>query len=133
LDLREKHYPKSTIVEYESEVTAADGRTFEVEVKTATGEKCEYSAKEDGTLIYTECQVAADTLPTPVQEVVKAQLPEGIIEEAEEIRRAGQPVHYEVEVQVGERKHKLKLDEQGGNLKHLLVVPGEVAIPLPSN
>jgi len=129
LDLRGQHYPKSSIVEYETEVTAADGRVFEVEVKTADGQDCEYSAKEDGSLIYTECQVSPETLPAPVLEVVKTQLADGKIEEAEVIRRAGQPLHYELEVLLSGRKHKLKLDEQGGNLTHLIVVPAEIAVP----
>lgn len=129
-DQQTKHYPGSTAREYETEKTVAEGEVFEVEVETAEGEHCEYSAKADGTLVYTECQLPADKLPPPVANTVKTTLPSGKIEEAEVVRRVGGPETYEVEVVDGERKHKLRLTADGKINAHLLVLPAELVVPL---
>lgn len=130
LALREQQYPGSKIRAYETEFEREHGRLFEVEVTTKDGQKCEYSAKPDGTLVYNECHIDAKTLSAGVRAALKQKLPDAEILEAEKKTYADGRVVHSVEVRAGGKQHELYFDGDA-IVRHEIVVPAQLEVPAP--
>lgn len=63
-------FPGSTVRGYETELYRDLGRVFEVEVVTRDKQPCELSAREDGALVYKECELDAKSLPPEISAAV---------------------------------------------------------------
>lgn len=122
-------FPGAKVLAYESEVYADSGRAWEVEVETADQQKCELSAREDGTLVYVECAVAPALLPPAVVQALAQLVPGGKVVEAESKRGSGAD-DLLVEVQQGERLHYLRFHADGVLFSHGLKVAATVEVPL---
>lgn len=131
--LVEAQFPGSKILRYELESVAGKGRLFEVEVETRDQQKCEFSAKADGTLVYTECEIDPKALPEPVRAALDKAYPGATIKEAEKKTVAGAGDEYEVEFDVGGRIHEFYFRADGTIFRHELAVPAifEVSVPVP--
>jgi|GEM_PF-1527474 len=130
LALREQQYPGSQIRAYETEYEREHGRLFEVEVTTKDGQECEYSAKPDGTLVYSECHIDPKTLPEAVRAAVTAKLPGAEILEAEKKTYAdGRTVH-SVELRAAGKVHELYY-EGDKLIRHELVIPAQLEVTVP--
>ncbi|HEY0135362.1 MAG TPA: hypothetical protein VGB85_14860 [Nannocystis sp.] len=130
LALREQQYPGSKLRAYETEYEREHGRLFEVEVTTRDGQECEYSAKPDGTLVYTECHVDAKTLSAGLRAALEHKLPDAEILEAEKKTYADGRVLHSVEVRAGGKVHELYFEDDAV-VRHEIVVPAQLEVPAP--
>lgn len=124
----ETQYPGGKILKYETEIVA-EGRRYEVEVETKDQQICEYSAKADGTLVYTECHIDPKALPEKIRAEVDATFPGAAIKEAEKKVIVGGEEEYEVELEAGGRTHELYFKADGTRLRHELVIPAVIEVP----
>lgn len=128
--LAEERFPGGAVVVYESERYADGARVHEVEVRTADGRECEVAGRDDGSLVYEECEMPAAELPAPVRAAVDRTVAGGEIVEAE--RKQGPGIdQYNVEVRVGEGPLQyLRLRPDGELLGHAIQVPATVELPV---
>lgn len=124
-------FPGGKVLGYETEEIADQGRVFEVEVETQDKQLCEYSAKADGSLIYTECHIDARALPEPVRAAVEKAHPGVAIKEAEKKTFTGAGEQYEVELDVGGREHEYYFKPDGTVIRHEIVLPAVLEVPVP--
>ncbi|MDC0673830.1 PepSY-like domain-containing protein [Nannocystis radixulma] len=122
-------YPGARALRYETEFVAPHGRLFEVEVETADKQNCELSAKADGGVIYTECQIDAKALPEPVRTAFDKAHPGAAIKEVEKKTLTGAGDEYEIEFEAGGRLHELYFKPDGAIIRHELVIPAVIEIP----
>lgn len=129
----EAQFPGSKILRYESEFVEGTGRLFEVEVETRDQQKCEFSAKPDGALLYTECEIDPKALPDAVRATLDKAFPGVTLKEAEKKSTVGSNDEFEVEFEVAGRLHELYLRADGTAFRHELVVPAvfEISVPVP--
>ena len=133
LALAEKMFPGATILAYEHEYYAEFGAMYELELKTASGEDVELSAKADGTLHYVERAFDQSTKPLDekVKQAIAAKLPGASIDEVE-VKEG--PQVYELRVKVNAKStpaHYFVFDKQSALQKHLLRFPAHIEIPAP--
>jgi hypothetical protein len=127
--LLDTQYPGGKIVRYETEMVDKLGRLYEVEVETKDQQECEYSAKADGTLVYTECHIDPKALPEKIRTEVERDFPGAAIKEAEKKSVVGGDEEYEVEFESGGRLHELYFKADGTRFRHELVIPALVEVP----
>ncbi|MEZ4381968.1 MAG: hypothetical protein R3A79_11525 [Nannocystaceae bacterium] len=127
----EEVYPGATTKLFETELEGPERReVFEVEVETADGRECEVEATAAGELIYTECEVDAESLDDAIKAAVKATLPDGAIKEAEVVERPGAATETSVEVEVAGVSHKLVF-VSGELRRHAVELKAEIELDLP--
>jgi hypothetical protein len=68
-------FPGAKVRSYESEYYRDLGRVFEVEVETAGGQRCEVSAREDGALVYKECELDVKAMPPEIVAALERDAP----------------------------------------------------------
>lgn len=127
--LLEAQFPGGKILKYETEMVDGHGRLFEVEVETKDQQVCEYSAKPDGTLMYTECHIDPKALPEPIRAALDKAFPGAAIKEAEKKTVIGGEEEFEVELETGGRLHELYFKTDGTQLRHELVIPAVIEVP----
>lgn len=127
--LLEVQFPGGKILKYETEMVAGHGRLFELEVETKDQQICEYSAKPDGTLVYTECHIDPKALPEAVRAALDRSFPGAAVKEAEKRTEVGGEDQYEVELESGGRLHELYFKADGTQLRHELVIPAVIEVP----
>lgn len=125
-ELATRTYPESTTTSYETEWYVDRGRVFEVEVQTKDAQRCEVASTSDGKLIYTECEIAPETLPVAVKDTLERTLPGAEILEAE--HKMGDEELYTVEAKQGDEEHYLYLTPGGELRKHLLRIPAVLEV-----
>ncbi len=128
--LREAQFPGSKVRNYETEFEREHGRVFEIEVTTKDKQECELSAKPDGTLVYTECHVAAKTLAPGVVAAIEKAVPGAKITEAEKKTYPDGRVVTSVEVTAGGKEHELYFEGEA-MIRHELVLAAELEVPVP--
>jgi hypothetical protein len=138
-------FPGATIRKYETEFYRDKGRVFEVEVTTADKQSCEVSARADGSLVYTECELPAASLPAEIVAAVARDAAGRKTLEAERKNHADGSVEFVVEVAAApDPKAKAKKDEDedagaeelyydaaGKLLRREIVIPAEIEITRP--
>lgn len=124
-------FPGAKILRYESEFVAAHGRLFELEVETADKQQCEFSAKPDGAVLYTECHIDAKALPEPVRAAFDKAHPGAAVKEVEKKTITGTGDEFEIEFEVGGRLHELYFKPDGTIIRHELVLPAVIEVPAP--
>lgn len=129
VELLAKQYPGGKILKYEAEMVDRHGRLFEVEVETQDKQRCEYSAKADGTLVYSECHIDPAALPEKIRADVERAFPGAPIKEAEKKVVVGGEEEFEVELESGGRVHELYFKADGTRFRHELVIPAIVEVP----
>ena len=127
--LREAQFPGSEVRNYETEFEREHGRVFEIEVTTKDKQECELSAKPDGTLVYTECHIAAKTLAPGVVAAIEKAVPGAKISEAEKKTYPDGRAVISVEVTAGGKQHELYF-EGDALVRHELVLPAEIEVPV---
>lgn len=127
----EAQFPGGKILQYESEFVAEHGRLFEVEVETKDQQKCEFSAKPDGAIVYHECHIDPKALPEAVRAAAEKALPGATIKEAEKKTYTGAGDEYELELELAGRGHELYFKPDGTLFRHELVIPAEIEIAVP--
>ena len=130
--LAESQFPGSKIVSLETEHYVDAGLVYEVEVEIPDGKHCEVSARPDATLRYTECRLSSDGLPAAVSQRIAETLPGGTVEELEVLKGpaiAGGE-EYRAEVKLGAVGHYLRISPSGGLLRHGIVVPASIEVPI---
>jgi hypothetical protein len=124
-------YPGAKVKLFESELEGPERReVFEVEVETADGQECEVEATAAGELIYTECEIEAESLDDALKAAVKATFPAGEIKEAEVVERPGAAKETAVEVEVDGVTHKLVF-VSGELRRHAVEIKAEIELDLP--
>lgn len=98
-------YPGAKITRYESEFVADKGRLYEIEVETADKQECEFSARADGSVVYTECHIDAAALPGPVRAAFEKAHPNVALKEVEKKTVTGGGDEYELEFELDGRVH----------------------------
>lgn len=124
-------YPGAKIRSYESEVVAGAGRLFEVEFVKDDQQECEFSARADGSLLYTECHIDRAALPEPVRAAFDRAYPGVAIKEIEKASLADGADEYELEFELDGRLHELYYKPDGTVLRHMLVIPAVIEVPVP--
>ena len=130
--LAERQFPDSKVISMETENYADAGLVYEVEVESPDGKRCEVSALPDATLRYTECRLSSDGLPAAVSQRIAATVPNGTIEELEVLKGpsiAGGE-EYRAEVKLGGVEHYLRISPSGELLRHGIVVPASIEVPI---
>ncbi|MEM9461282.1 MAG: hypothetical protein AAGF11_44370 [Myxococcota bacterium] len=127
--LASKEFPKGTIIHYETELYADLGRVYEIELDDG-GKACEVAATEDGSKVYTECQIDPTTLSAAVKATIDKVAPGGKILEAE-TKKGPSVDETTVEVQVGDRELYLRIGPDGALIQALRRIPAIVEVPLP--
>lgn len=127
----EAQFPGGKVLVYETEIVAEHGRLFEVEVETRDQQKCEFSAKADGSLVYQECHIDPKALPEPVRAAAERALPGAAIKEAEKKTYAGGRDEYEIEAEHGGRLHELYFRPDGEIFRHEIVITAEIEVAAP--
>jgi hypothetical protein len=104
-------FPKAELVSAQKEVE--DGKTlFEVAILNE-GHNMEITAKEDGTIVEVEKQIAAKDLPKAVADALDAKYPKADIKKVEEIT-VGTTVSYELLLVAADKKRlEVKFDKDG--------------------
>lgn len=128
--LREAQFPGSKVRNYETEFEREHGRVFEIEVTTKDKQECELSAKPDGTLVYTECHIAAKTLAPGVVAAIEKAVPGAKISEAEKKTYPDGRAVISVEVTAGGKQHELYFEGEA-MIRHELVLAAELEVPVP--
>ena len=124
-------YPGAKIKLFESELEGPERKeVFEVEVETADGQECEIEATAAGELIYTECEIEAESLDDAIKAAVKATVPGGELKEAEVVERPGAAKETAVEVEVDGVSHKLVF-VSGELRRHAVEIKAEIELDLP--
>ncbi|MCA9657665.1 MAG: hypothetical protein KC486_04935 [Myxococcales bacterium] len=124
-------YPGAKIKLFESELEGPERKeVFEVEVETADGQECEIEATAAGELIYTECEIEAESLDDAIKAAVKATFPGGELKEAEVVERPGAAKETAVEVEVDGVSHKLVF-VSGELRRHAVEIKAEIELDLP--
>lgn len=127
----EEVYPGAKIKLFESELEGPERKeVFEVEVETADGQECEVEATAAGELIYTECEIEAESLDDALKAAVKATFPAGELKEAEVVERPGAAKETAVEVEVDGVTHKLVF-VSGELRRHAVEIKAEIELDLP--
>lgn len=126
--LLDAQFPGGKILGYESESVAGQGHLFEVEVETQDKQTCEYSAKADGTLHYTECHIDPRALPEPVRAAVEKAHPGVAIKEAEKKTFVGAGEQYEVELDVDGKEHEYYFKPDGAAIRHEISIPAVLEV-----
>lgn len=129
--LLDTQFPGGKILGYETESIAGQGRLFEIEVETQDKQVCEYSARADGTLNHTECEIDARALPEPIRAAMDKAHPGVAIKEAEKKTITGAGEQYEVELEVGGKLHEYYFKPDGTQIRHELVIPAIFEITVP--
>jgi len=129
-DLAAQKFPGGKLARVESELYAEHGRVYEIEMQTSDGKTCEVAASEDGTELYTECEVDPKSLPAPVNDAIAKLYPGAKILEAE-TKKGPKVDEITIEVQVGEGEHYVRIAPDGNVIQRLVRVPAVVEIPLP--
>ena len=107
-------FPKAEILQAEKE--EEDGKTiYEIGLKSE-GHAIDVSLQEDGKILEVEKEIAADDLPKPVADAVKAKYPKGTIKKAEEVMEDDE-TKYEVLLANGDETREVVLDAKGKILK----------------
>lgn len=91
-------FPGAKVRSYESEYYRDLGRVFEVEVETADGQRCEVSAREDGALVYKECELDPKALPPEIVAALERDAPGRKIQEVERKDHADGKVEFVAEL-----------------------------------
>lgn len=63
-------YPGGVVRHYETELYRDLGRVYEIEVTTKDKQSCELSAREDGTIVYKECELDPKSLPAEISAAI---------------------------------------------------------------
>ena len=124
-ELAARTFPGAKVKKFETELDAA-GEIFEVEVEVK-GRECEVSARADGTLIYTECELPAKAITPEIRAVVAKVLPGAKIEGIKEITR-GEVRSIEVEAELGGHEHELLLNDGLNLVRHVRKVPAVLEV-----
>lgn len=139
-------FPGAKVRTYESEYYRDLGRVFEVEVETADGQSCEVSAREDGTLVYKECELDAKAVPAEITAALARDAAGRDVQEVERKDHADGKVEFIAEVgplSVGGAKPKpgdeadagpgeeLYFDAAGKLLRREITLSAEVEIARP--
>jgi uncharacterized membrane protein YkoI len=109
-----KAYPNAVIKGVDKEKT--NGKTY-YEVESVDGKtRRDFLYNEDGTVYETEEAIATSTLPEAVSKSVAKEYPKGKITLAEKVTR-GDVTEYEVTVKSGKKKHEVRYDANGAEIK----------------
>ncbi|WAS98313.1 PepSY-like domain-containing protein [Nannocystis punicea] len=125
----EATYPGAKMLRYETETVVPHGRLHEIEVETADKQQCELSARADGGVVYTECQIDAKALPEAVWAAFDKAHPGAAIKEVEKKTLTGAGDEYEIEFETGGRLHELYFKPDGAVIRHELVLPAVIEVP----
>ncbi|MCA9716015.1 MAG: hypothetical protein H6713_34950 [Myxococcales bacterium] len=128
---RPAEFADAEVVTYEREHYADIGPVHEVELKTKDGRECEYSAKPDGALVYTECKLDAKDVPPAVLKGVSDRVGGGepVVKEAELTTRADGSEEYGIVVDHEGAELKFYVDKDGGVSRALHRIPAVVSVP----
>jgi hypothetical protein len=124
----EETYPGGTVLHYENERYADLGDVYEVEMKTKDGKECEVAAKEDGTVVYTECKEDIASTPDAIKQAVEAAVPGAKIEEYETKKGPGID-EVTIEASAGGKNYYLRIKPDGTMIEKLRRIPGLIEIP----
>lgn len=127
----EAEAPGAELLYCESELYQDAGRVFEVQVKLADGNEMEVSAREDGTLYYTERKIDPKLLSEPVRKVVEETVPGGKIEEVELKKGPGKDATAVEVIDGAGVMHYLTFAPGGKLVKHTLRFVAQVEVPAP--
>ena len=122
--------PGATPERYELELRPGAPATYEVEVKTAAGQRCEVAGLADGTFKYLECELPSAELPAAISDWIKAHHPGAAIREAAAIKGPGVD-EIAVEIKVGEALLALHFKAGGELVRRSRVLPVTLEIPRP--
>jgi len=110
-------FPGAKVRTYETEFYADLGRVFEVEVETADKQRCEVSAREDGALVYKECELDLKKLPPEIKAALERDAPGRKIQEVKRKDHADGKVEFVAELgpaAVAKKKPAAGADEAAG-------------------
>lgn len=77
------------------------------------GHNYDVTAKEDGTIVETEKEIAAADLPKPVADALKAKYPGAKYKKVEEVTKGGETKYEALLVPEGKKAREVVLDRQG--------------------
>lgn len=130
VDAVKERYPGHSIRGYETEHYADLGAVFEIEFETSEGQHCELAAREDGSVIYTECRVDPAELPESIIKNIDGIFSGSKVLEAE-FKTMDEQESYSVEFEHEGREYYFHFDAEGQVTSKHVLVPAVVELPLP--
>ena len=95
-----------------------NGQTFYEAEMTVNGHSKDILMDTGGVIVEIEEQIAMDTLPTDVQDALRAKAGKGKIVTVESITKHDKPVAYEAAILTKDKKSEVQVDPQGKRLSH---------------